>query len=193
VNLKTQRSYNVKTRLALRVLGVLLGVAVCGGLWFVHSISHRVYKVDAELHVNAPGPVGLKFPAVVCVWANSFRAAIPDTATNYDPAREDAGTSAYVVCHVPQGGVGIPIHAALYSTTGRGFLIGAFLRPIPDGHSACSSPDTAMAVVSDPEGTLGELCSTGRLPKPDVALMAPFDDDKGRPTRTLRIVVSRAE
>lgn len=166
-----------------------LGATLLFGLL---SWGHKIHEVEGTIRVNPPGLSGTEFPAVACMWANSYGVAMPGAVTGgnkYDDRR-----NAYIICRLPEHPLSIPFGAATYSNTGQGLLIGAFLRAVPGGHTSCANPATVAALVSDPDRALSAVCSAGELPaQSEIALMAPFDDDEGRPTDSIKIVVGRAE
>jgi hypothetical protein len=166
----------------------MLGLAAV--MLFFAAMGHKYYHVNGSIHFSPPGPSEVELPAVACMWANSYGLALPTAVAAPD---EDSRT-AYVVCQIPEDGVGIPFHVSEYSNSGHGLLIGAFLRSLTSSHVACSDPGAIAVLVSDPYRQLSAACENGQLPpKSETALMAPFDDDEGRPTSTMRIDIYRAE
>lgn len=185
----------MKNRLprVLRAIGLVAllvpGVYLLFGLL---SWNHKIYEVEGTIRISPAGPNDTQFPAVACMWATSYGLATPGAVTggnDYDDHK-----AAYVICHLPEHPISIPFGTAMYSNTGHGLLIGAFLRSLPGGHTSCADPGTVTALVSDPDRALSAVCSAGELPaESETALMAPFDDDEGRPTDSIKIVIGRAE
>ena len=145
---------------------------------------HRVYVAEGNLEISPPGSPGLAVPAAVCMWGNGYQIATPEAARSPTDGR------AHILCTL-DGPVSVPFSVSRYSISGHGLLIGAFLVSIPDGHPACVG-STGLVTVEDPL-QLDVLCNAEDMPpESEVALMAPFDDDVGRPTATLRIAITRA-
>lgn len=154
------------------------------------SLGHKTYEVDGRIYIAPPGPGSVDLPAVACMWASTYGPAPRSTVRSPD---EDS-KNAYVVCRIPEDGVGIPFHASHYSNIKGGFLVAAFLEPLTAPHPACHDPTAIVALVSDPERHLASVCEQRPLPaRSDIAMMAPFDDDEGRPTSSMRIDIYRAE
>jgi len=176
---------------AVVVAGIATGVGAY--LFFVRDRdadgADKLWKVDGHLVVDSP-PKGVKLPAVACIWANSHKVPSPGAIKSRGMYTGDA----HVVCQVPKHGVQIPFQVNELSSTGHGLLIGAFLRAIPGGHPACADASAVVAVVQDTGDKLDALCAVGRVPpKAEVALLAPFDDDTGRPTSSMSVRVQRME
>lgn len=149
----------------------------------------KLWRVDGQVVVDS-APKGVALPAVACIWANSHKVPSPGAIKSRGMYTGDT----QVVCRVPKHGVQIPFQVNELSSTGHGLLIGAFLRSIPGGHAACADDSTVVAVVTDTGDKLDALCALGRVPpKSEVALLAPFDDDKGRPTSAMSVRVLRTE
>lgn len=168
-----------------------LSVLVAGGLFLlgIYAMGHRFYHVNGNIHVSAPGPKGVELPAVACMFETTYAIHQATTVT----APEEESRTAFVVCRIPDDGVSIPFHVSFYSMMGRGLLVGSFLTSLGFTHPACS-PDAILTLVSDEDGTLADICEGGEIPaKSEVAMMAPFDDDVGRPANAMRIDIHRAE
>jgi hypothetical protein len=163
----------------LLVMVGLLGVAcVVDGSW------HRTYVVEGSVEISPPGPPGMTAPAAICTWANGYQIATPAAA------RDSGEGRAYVLCTL-DAPASVPFEVSRYSNSGHGLLIGAFLMSIPGGHPACEGQAGIITVEDIPP--LDSLCISDDMPpQSEVALMAPFDDDVGRPTSTMRIAITKA-
>jgi hypothetical protein len=175
---------------------VVLGVAAVAAAVYLSSsrendapAGDKQWRVDGQVVVDSPPP-GVQLPAVACIWANAHKVPTPGAIKSRGMYTGDA----HVVCRVPKHGVQIPFQVTEFSSTGHGLLIGAFLRAIPGGHPACAETGSVVAVVDDTDRKLDALCAIGRVPpKQEVALLTPFDDDKGRPTKAMQVRVLRME
>jgi hypothetical protein len=174
-----------------RIIFVVVGLAaLIGILWvglMLRASMHKTYIAEGSIEISPPGPPGVTAPAAVCMWANGFQMATPEAA------REPRGSDAYVLCTLDTH-ASAPFEVSRYSNTGRGLLIGAFLMNIPGGHPACEGQSGLVTVEAEQTSQLDSLCRTEDMPpRSEIALMAPFDDDEGRPTTTMRIAITKAE
>jgi hypothetical protein len=174
-----------------RIIFVVVGLAaLIGILWVgltIRASMHKTYIAEGSIEISPPGPPGVTAPAAVCMWANGFQMATPEAA------REPRGSDAYVLCTLDTH-ASAPFEVSRYSNTGRGLLIGAFLMSIPGGHPACEGQSGLVTVEAEQTSQLDSLCRTEDMPpRSEIALMAPFDDDEGRPTTTMRIAITKAE
>jgi hypothetical protein len=171
---------------------VFVGINVVVGLFAISCVAlcmrgsmHRTYVAEGNIEISPPGPPGVATPAAICMWANGYRVATPSAA------RESKDGPAYILCTL-DAPVSMPFSVSRYSNFASGLVIGAFLVSIPDGHPACVGA-TGLVTVED-ASPLDGLCDVDSMPpRSEVAMMAPFDDDVGRPTATMRIAITKAE
>lgn len=172
-------------RVLFIVMGLLALVVVSFVAMCIVGSMHRTYIAEGNIEISPPGPPGVTAPAAICMWANGYQVATPAAA------RESEDGPAYVLCTLDTR-VSVPFSVSRYSNTGHGLLIGAFLLSIPDGHPACVGK--AGLITVEDSIPLESLCRTEDMPpRSEIAMMAPYDDDDGRPTPTMRIAITKAD
>jgi hypothetical protein len=172
------------TRVLLVIVGLFIALVVACVAISIRSSMHRTYVAEGNIEVRPPGPPGVTAPAVICMWANGYKVATPEVAKDPESGHP------YILCSLDTP-TSVPFSVSRYSNTGSGFLIGAYLVSIPGGHPACANA-TGRIEVENAAQLVG-LCNGPMPPRSEVALMAPFNDDDGRPTRTVRVAITKAE
>jgi hypothetical protein len=163
-------------------LVVLLEFAFFGLMFF--SPMNETHIVEGSIEISPPGPPGVTAPAAVCMSGNGLRMRTPAAA------RQSKGSEAYVLCTLDTQ-ASAPFEVSSYSASG--VLIEAFLMSLPAGYPACEGQRGLITTV---EGIpqLDSLCASDDMPpRAEAALMAPFDEDYGHPTSTMRIAITKAE
>ncbi|MEM9730528.1 MAG: hypothetical protein AAF997_18250 [Myxococcota bacterium] len=168
---------------------VLLAVLVLG-LVFARGCAHRVLEVDGVIHVFPPGPRAVELPAVACAWPSFSGTAAGEIASAPNDVSHE---SVFVLCNLPEDGVGISFRVTRYGLAGAGLTVGAFLKSVEFDHPSCGD-GTILALVSDRDGQLRRLCEGSLLPAAtDGPTIEAFDDEAPVRVNAMQIEILRAE